>query len=124
MTTPITQAELDDWRRLFGHQGSIYLPTVGRLIDEVERLRAQLAWQPIETATDQDAFPWDGAPVIIATNHRFGRGRVHRAFWTDEIHGHGIFGWAVEDCKFGPYPLRGYTVVSHYMRPPDPPETE
>ena len=83
-------------------------------------------WQPIEMATDQTKAPWDGVPVLIFTNHNWGgeTNRVHRAFWTDEIHGSGIFGWAVEDCKHGPYPLRGYTLVTHWMPLPNPPKQE
>ncbi len=77
-------------------------------------------WQPIETATDQDAQPWDGRHVLIATNHRWTH-RVHCARWTDCVHGDGIFGWAVDDCKHGPYALRGYTQVTHWMPlPPSP----
>ena len=79
-------------------------------------------WQPIETAHDQKAAPWDGRPVLVFTNHSHGRSRIHRVVWTDAIHGHGIFGWAVEDCKFGPYPLRGHTLVSHWMPLPAPPK--
>lgn len=78
-------------------------------------------WMPIDSATDQDDAPWDGKPVLIVTNNRHG-GTVHRAIWTDCIHGHGIFGWAVEDCKFGPYALRGYTIVSHWQPLPQPPK--
>lgn len=77
-------------------------------------------WLDITKATDQAAAPWDGEPVLIVTNHRFGS-CVHRAIWTDTIHGAGIFGWAVEDRKFGPYPLRGYTLVTHWMPLPEPP---
>lgn len=82
-------------------------------------------WQPIETATDQKAAPWDGVPVLIYTNHNWGgeTNRIHRARWTDAVHGSNIFGWAIDDCKFGPYPLRGYTLVTHWMPlPPPPPE--
>ena len=71
-------------------------------------------WQPIETAKDQSVLPWNGESVLICTNHNWGD-RVHKAKWTDEIHGEGIFGWAVDDCKHGPYPLRGYTQVTHWM---------
>jgi hypothetical protein len=80
-----------------------------------------MSWQPIETATDQAKAPWDGKPVLIYTNHNWCN-RIHRAVWTDAIHGHGIFGWAVEDCKFGPYPLRGYTLVTHWQPLPEPPQ--
>lgn len=81
-------------------------------------------WQDISTATDQSAAPWDGVPVLIATNHNWGgdANRVHRAKWTDAVHGSGIFGWAVDDCKFGPHALRGYTLVTHWMPLPSPPE--
>ncbi len=80
----------------------------------------RIEWQPIETATDQDAPPWDGQHVLIATNHRWTH-RVHCARWTDCVHGDGIFGWAVDDCKHGPYALRGYTQVTHWMPlPPSP----
>jgi hypothetical protein len=78
-------------------------------------------WRPIVGAMDQAAAPWDGKPVLIATNHQYGS-RVHRAIWTDSVHGSGIFGWAIEDLKFGPYPLRGYTIVTHWMPLPAPPE--
>lgn len=82
----------------------------------------QWPWRRLEDATDQTAAPWDGEPVLIVTNHSFGS-RVHRVKWTDEVHGNDIFGWAVEDRKFGPYPLRGYTLVTHWMPLPTPPET-
>ena len=74
-------------------------------------------WQPIDPSADQTCAPWDGKPVLIVTNHSLGgdENRIHRAIWTDAVHGHGIFGWAVDDCKHGPYSLRGYTVVSHWM---------
>lgn len=65
--------------------------------------------------------PFDGEPVLILTNNAC-FGRVHRVRWTDDVHGEGIFGWAVDDCKFGPYALRGYTIVTHWMRLPAPPE--
>lgn len=77
-------------------------------------------WRNLNDATDQKAAPWDGKPVLICTNHSWG-GRVHRAYWTDAVHGTGIFGWAVTDCKFGPYALRGYTLVTHWMPLPEPP---
>lgn len=48
--------------------------------------------------------------------------RIHRARWTDAIHGKDIFGWAVDDCKFGPYALRGYTLVTHWMPLPELPD--
>jgi hypothetical protein len=80
-------------------------------------------WMPIDAALDQSAAPWDGVPVLIYTNHSWGgeTNCIHRAIWTDQIHGAGIFGWAVQDLKFGPYPLRGYTVVSHWQPLPKPP---
>jgi hypothetical protein len=71
-------------------------------------------WLPLPADGDQAAAPWDGKPVLVLTNHTW-TGRVHRVIWTDRVHGAGIFGWAVEDCKFGPYPLRGYTVVTHWQ---------
>lgn len=80
-------------------------------------------WMPIDAAGDQTKAPWDGEPVLIATNHNWGgeSNRVHRAYWTNEVHGGDIFGWAVTDCKFEPRPLRGYTVVSHWQPLPKPP---
>lgn len=80
-------------------------------------------WQDIATATEQTSAPWDGVPVLVVTNHNWGgdSNRVHRARWTDEIHGTGIFGWVVDDCKHGPYPLRGYTLVRHWQPLPAPP---
>ena len=78
-------------------------------------------WQPIDENSNQNDPPFDGKPVLIATNHNW-CGRVHRAVWTSAIHGGEIFGWAVEDCKFGPYALRGYTVVTHWMPLPEPPD--
>jgi hypothetical protein len=80
-------------------------------------------WQPINADTKPGVAPFDGVPVLICTNHNWGgdTNRVHRAYWTNEIHGSDIFGWAVQDCKFGPYALRGYTVVTHWMPLPPPP---
>jgi len=90
------------------------------------QVRAALAaeqedgWRPLDQNADKSAAPFDGQPVLIFTNHTWCN-QVHRAIWTDQIHGNGIFGWAVEDCKFGPYPLRGYTVVTHWRPlPPSP----
>jgi hypothetical protein len=82
-------------------------------------------WMPIDATANQTAAPWDGVRVLIYTNHNWGRetNNIHRAIWTDQVHGTGIFGWAVEDLKFGPYPLRGYTVVSHWQPLPKPPVT-
>jgi hypothetical protein len=80
-----------------------------------------MEWKAIESATDQKAAPWDGQPVLICTNHTW-CSPVHRAIWTDEIHGDKIFGWAIEDCKHGPYALRGFTQVTHWMPLPEPPE--
>jgi len=56
---------------------------------------SERTWQPIALATDQSQAPWDGKPVLILTNHTW-MNPVHRAIWTDTIHGGGIFGWAVE----------------------------
>lgn len=80
-------------------------------------------WKPIAPNADQTKAPWDGVPVLICTNHNWGgeSNRVHRARWTSEIHGSDIFGWAVDDCKHGPYALRGYTVVSHWQPLPPAP---
>jgi hypothetical protein len=78
-------------------------------------------WIAITGAEPQDKAPFDGEPVLIATNHTW-TSRIHRARWTDEIHSDGIFGWAVDDCKHGPFPLRGYTVVTHWMPLPEPPK--
>lgn len=80
-------------------------------------------WMPLSVAADQLAAPWDGVPVLICTNHSWGDdyNRVHRARWSNEVHGGNIFGWSVEDMKFGPYALRGYTLVTHWQPLPKPP---
>ena len=78
------------------------------------------SWYALLSDHPTDEPPFDGEPVLIVTNHRHGS-RVHRARWTDSIHSEGIFGWAVDDCKFGPYALRGYTIVTHWMPLPEPP---
>jgi hypothetical protein len=76
-------------------------------------------WRPIIGGPGRDVTvaPWDGKPVLIYTDHNWGgeQNRIHRAIWTDAVHGSGIHGWAIEDCKFGPYPLRGYCNVTHWM---------
>ena len=77
-------------------------------------------WIKITEGPDQTKAPWDGKPVLIYTDHTWAN-RVHRAIWTDRVHGVGIHGWAIEDCKFGPYPLRGYMNVSHWMPLPNAP---
>jgi hypothetical protein len=77
-------------------------------------------WIKIVAGPDETVAPWDGNAVLICTDHSYGS-RVHRAIWTDAIHGHGIHGWAVEDRKFGPYPLRGYMNVTHWQPLPAPP---
>jgi hypothetical protein len=79
-----------------------------------------IEWIKITEGPDEQA-PWDGKPVLICTDHRYGS-RIHRAIWTDRVHGVGISGWAIEDCKFGPYPLRGYCNVSHWMPLPELPD--
>jgi hypothetical protein len=65
--------------------------------------------------------PFDGKPVLIATDHSW-TNRIHRVVWTDAVHGHGIYSWALEDLKHGPYPLRGYSEVTHWMPLPAAPE--
>lgn len=82
-----------------------------------------VGWRPLQAEADQSGAPWDGVPVLICTNHNWGgeSSRIHRAKWTDQVHGNGIFGWAVEDMKFGPYALRGYTAVTHWMPLPAAP---
>ena len=77
-------------------------------------------WIPLPLELDTTKPPFDGNPVLILTNHTWCN-RVHRCIWTDAIHGEGIYGWAVEDCKFGPYPLRGYVGVTHWQPLPSPP---
>lgn len=79
-------------------------------------------WIKITEGPDEAKAPWNGEPVLICTDHTYGS-RVHRVIWTDAIHGHGIHGWAVEDRKHGPYALRGYMNVTHWMPLPAPPVT-
>jgi Protein of unknown function (DUF551) len=78
-------------------------------------------WKLIDAGPDETIPPWDGKPVLILTDHRYGS-RVHRCIWTDAVNGHGHHGWAVEDCKFGPYPLRGYMNVTHWQPLPEEPK--
>jgi uncharacterized protein DUF551 len=80
-----------------------------------------MTWIKITEGPDETKSPWDGKPVLIYTDHKIAQGRVHRAIWTDSVHGHGIHGWAIEDCKFGPYALRGYMNVTHWQPLPAPP---
>lgn len=86
-------------------------------------IRDANGWVAIHPDDNPQEAPFDGKPVLIYTNHNWGgeEARVHRAKWTDVIHGHGIFGWAVDDMKFGPHALRGYTVVTHWQPLPKPP---
>lgn len=56
--------------------------------------------------------PFDGVPVLICTDHSIEP--VHRVFWDD--------GWKVNDHKHGPFALRGYMKVSHWMPLPPPPK--
>ena len=65
---------------------------------ELERLRAEQGWRPIETA------PEDGTPILID----FGRTGIHRVFWSEQPYGEGIGAWCVTDNKFDDHPLRGY----------------
>ena len=100
--------------------------TVSSLATELLALRKRVGeldeWQDISTATDQMGAPWDGKPVLIHTNRTGSDAdRTHRARWTDDVHGSGIFGWAVEDMKFGPYALRGHTLVTHWQPLPAAP---
>ncbi len=83
-------------------------------------------WRSMADATDETnytAAPWDGRPVLIYTDHAWSS-RIHVAVWTDVIHATGIYGWAVDDCKFGPYALRGFRRVTHWMPLPEPPKDE
>lgn len=80
-------------------------------------------WRGLPDDADTNRAPFDGRPVLIAINASWGN-RVHRVIWTDEVHGAGIFGWAVEDRKFGPYPLRGYTTVAAWQPLPEAPMQE
>lgn len=91
---------------------------VAQLETERHRLRAQLAgqWLPMETA------PRD-VSVLILTDHRPPYGQVHVARFTDSVHGGGIYGWAVDDCKFGPYALRGYSNLLGWQPLPPPPQS-
>lgn len=83
----------------------------------------EMEWIKITEGPDELKPPWNGAPVLICTDHTYGS-RVHRAIWTDTIHGRGIYGWAVEDRKHGPYPLRGFMNITHWMPlPPEPPRS-
>lgn len=77
-------------------------------------------WRLLPTDGDTSKAPFDGRPVLIAINTSWGN-QVHRVVWTDAVHESGIFGWAVEDRKFGPYPLRGYTTVAAWQPLPEPP---
>lgn len=77
-------------------------------------------WIKVTEGPDEKQAPWNGEPVLICTDHRYGS-RVHCAVWDDAGHP-GIHGWCVEDRKFGPYPLRGYMNVTHWMPLPAPPE--
>jgi len=88
------------------------------LLDTVSRLRAERRWQ--ELPDDPMKPPFDGKPVLILTDHKW-TNSVHRVIWTDEIHGEGIYGWAVDDCKHGPYPLHGYLKVLGWQPLPAPP---
>lgn len=78
-------------------------------------------WIKITEGPDETKAPWDGKPVLIYTDHNW-TNRIHRAIWTDAIHGKGIHDWAIEDCKHGPYPLRGYMNVSHWQPLPAAPQ--
>lgn len=100
------------------------IETISDAVDVIRDLRVRLAapkWQSLPDDGDTSRIPFDGEPVLIAINTTWGN-RVHRAIWTDAIHGAGIFGWAVEDRKFGPHPLRGYTTVAGWMPLPEPPK--
>ena len=87
---------------------------------EIERLKRK-GWIPIPREdSDKSKPPWDGEPVLILTDHRHGS-RIHRCIWTDAVWGDGIYGWAVEDMKHGPYALRGFMNVTHWMPLPELP---
>lgn len=65
--------------------------------------------------------PFDGKPVLICTDHTW-TNPVHRVVYTDAVHGHGIFSWAIEDHKHGPYPLRGWSKIIGWQPLPEPPQ--
>lgn len=94
---------------------------LGRERDALKAGGKREQWQPIPDDGDTTRAPFDGEPVLIAIYSNWGN-RVHRVIWTDSVHGTGIFGWAVEDRKFGPYPLRGYTTVAGWQPLPEPPD--
>lgn len=77
------------------------------------QVRSGGEWRPIESA------PKDGTPILVTTDHRYGS-RVHRVFWDTETHGPDIGTWSVQDCKFGRYPLRGYSNLLGWQPLPEP----
>jgi len=97
------------------------------LRSEAEARNAAAGWivMPDEPANPcrekvERAAPFDGKPVLIATDHRNGS-RVHQAAYVDP-HDDGWFSWCVDDDKHGPFPLRGYNAITHWRPLPDPPE--
>jgi hypothetical protein len=88
---------------------------ITQLQAEVEALRKDAAWQPIETA------PKDGSEILVA----FKSVGVKCVSWTDhEWDSSSEFAlWCVTDNKFEPYPLRGYNSGDEigWMPLPKPP---
>ena len=82
---------------------------------------ASSGWRPITDDPIKGVAPWDGKPVLIFTDVKWCDARA-MARWSDDFHGDGIFGWLVDDNKHGPYPLRGYLNVTHWMPLPPPPD--
>lgn len=97
-------------------------PQASRIIRDLLTQLSAPKWRDLPRDGVEGVHPFDGKPVLIAIDTTWGD-RVHRVIWTDSVHGEGIFGWAVEDRKFGPYPLRGYTTVAGWMPVPDPPNS-
>lgn len=83
-----------------------------RLHAENERLKQQLAWQPIETA------PKDGTLVELYQATEPSEPKISCCFWDD----YDVDGWAVNDNKHFP-PLRG-PEPTHYRIPQPPKEGE
>lgn len=123
MTDPTREAVA---RALFEkhNEGSVWVPQ--SIVSRHYRDLADAAIAALRPAQDAEGWrdiasaPKDGTRILID----FGPCGVHAVAWEEALSG--IATWCVDDCKHGPYALRGYVekdVQGWQSLPASPPRT-